>query len=96
MPSPTLKSKPTPVAAAEKHTPKPRPRRGPSVFPFHELSDEELITPQTVADWLQVSRPWVFAHSRDGSLLRRLHIGPMATRFKVGDVRAFLRSKAGG
>ncbi len=74
---------------------KPRPRRAPSTFPFHQLSDEELITPQSVADWLGVSRPWVFSNSREDSLLKRIHLGHMTTRFLVSDVRAFLRSKAG-
>lgn len=62
----------------------------PSMARIVAYPREAVLTPEEVADWLQVSVRLVMLWP-----LKRLQLGERTTRFKAGDVYDFLEGRAG-
>ncbi len=54
---------------------------------------ESLLTPQELADWLKMSRVWVYKQAENG-LLPFHRVGD-AIRFDPGEIRAYLDARRG-
>lgn len=64
--------------------------RIPGMTDFGSLSDETLVDGRTAAVVLCCSYNQVFRLSRQGRLAKPIKTGPRSTRWKVGDLRAFI------
>ena len=83
----------TPIAPAV--TPAPEPARRVDISHFDKLPDAAMISVKALATVVAkgVSTVWRNCQ-QDPDFPKPIRLGPGCTRFKVGDIRAYLAAKA--
>jgi predicted DNA-binding transcriptional regulator AlpA len=67
-------------------------RQGEIVLAF---GDETILSTQEVAQILKLNPRTIDRHSAQGLMPRKIHLGPRRVGFVAGDIRRFIREKAG-
>lgn len=83
------------IAASIPHKPHPAPAHRSDISHFDDLPGEAMISAKTLATLFDKGISTVWRNcQKDPDFPRPIRLGPGCTRFKVGDIRAYLAVKA--
>lgn len=85
----------SPMAANILHNANPEPALRPDISHFDKLPDAAMISIKALATVVDKGISTVWRNCKqDPDFPKPIRLGPGCTRFKVGDIRAYLAAKA--